>query len=863
MELIERSDFLSELNHRFEETINGEGHCILVSGEAGIGKSTLVKAFCDPRKADSHIFKGTCDALYTPRPLAPLYDMLWQLGNTALSAQAHAGNRSELFGNFLIEVKKLTRPVTLIFEDIHWADEATLDFIKFLSRRITDLQFLLILTYRSDEIHSRHPLRSLLGQFVTGTFSRLELSPLSRQAVAGLAAKRGYRGEDVFSISGGNPFYVTEILASYSIGIPENIKDSILSVCQRQSEETRRIWELLSVSPTGLELRYLEQLAPGYAAFIERSLDAKIVLLIDDKLYFKHELYRRTIESSISPFAHMALNKRILALLLEEPEPVTQRIIHHAELAREYELMLKYIPLAAGQAIRVGAHLEAAKLFCTAITHYKGIDQDYLTYLHQSYAYECYLTNQTREAIIHQEILLPVFEAQNDPEKLGDCLRFLSRLWWFEGSRSEAERYGFRAVQVLEREPDSIVKAQVYSNISQLKMLSHEPYECMVWGQLAITMAKQLNDLETLSHALNNVGTVQMEMPDLAAVGMGVLQQSLQIALEGSYHEHAARAYTNLSASLIRLRDFGNAEHILQEGLTYCEKRDLDSWTNYMLSLKARMRLETGAWDDACEIATELLANEEQPAVVTIGPMVVLGTVKMRRNEPGALPLLTRAKTKALETMELQRIIPAFTALLEYQWLTGESILQATELEKTMEMTQKMGSMYEIQEFCFWLKKYSDHDTDFTGIYDAYVASNFSPAKSYSQTANFSNCPYEEALTLFDGDETGKTQAIRAMQHLGAAATYEKLKYLMRAEGLKRIPRGMRKSTTANSANLTLREVDVLQLLNEGLRNKEIASRLSVSTKTVDHHISSLLLKLNVDSRAKAVQQAMKMALLK
>ncbi|MCF0042146.1 helix-turn-helix transcriptional regulator [Dyadobacter fanqingshengii] len=865
MELIERSGFLTRLNTQFDDTINGEGHCILLSGEAGMGKSSLVKAFCTERKGDCRIFRGTCDALFTPRPLAPLYDIIWQLGNDTLTQTGNKGSRGDLFADFLLELKNLTEPSVIIFEDIHWADEATLDFIKFLSRRINQLQCMFILTYRNDEIHSRHPLRNLLGQLPIDSFSRLELLPLSKHAVDRMAAEKGYSGEDVYEISGGNPFYVTEILASYSSGLPESIKDSILSVCARQSDETRNVWEILSVAPTGLEIKYLEKLIPSYTGMIMQSLDSKILLLKADKLFFKHELYRRTIESSISPFAKTALNKSILDLLLEaaEPEQETERIIHHAERANEYDLMLRYIPLAARQAISLGAHLEAAKLYCTAITYYKGQDMARLIHYYESYAYECYLTNQTREAIKYQEKLLALFQQQNDVEKIGDCMRFLSRLWWFEGNRNEAEKYGFQAVEVLEKQPDSRVKAQAFSNISQLKMLSHQPHECMTWGQLAIAMAKKLDDMETLSHALNNVGTVQMEMPELKQLGIDVLQESLHIALKGSFHEHAARAYTNLGASSIRLKDFAFAKKILDEGIQYCEKRELDSWTNYMVSLNARMDMETGAWDDAYRTAEQLLANDEHPSVVTIGPMIIVGTIKMRRAEAGALPILLRAQEKAFETMELQRIIPAMVALLEYEWLTGEKILSNHELDRTIEMTEIMGNIYENSEFCFWLLKVRSQEISVDGMYEKYKICNHTLATQATQFWQAAGCPYEEAITLFDGDEKDKSNAIKLVQKMGATATYQKLKSVMLASGIRRIPRGMRQTTSSNVANLTLRELTVLQLLKEGMQNKEIASKLFISSKTVDHHISALLVKLNVNSRVKAVNEALKLEILK
>ena len=124
-------------------------------------------------------------------------------------------------------------------------------------------------------------------------------------------------------------------------------------------------------------------------------------------------------------------------------------------------------------------------------------------------------------------------------------------------------------------------------------------------------------------------------------------------------------------------------------------------------------------------------------------------------------------------------------------------------------------------------------------------------------------CPFEQALAMFEGTEDDKINALQTVRKLGANAVHEKLKKEMRAAGIRSIPRGIRKSTQANPALLTERELGVLQLLKDGLQNKEIAARLFISAKTVDHHISAILFKLDVSSRLKAVQEAKELGILK
>jgi len=262
MELIERAAFLTILQSKFDNIAEGEGHCVFVTGEAGIGKTSLVKTFCKELKTKCNIYKGTCDALFTPRPLAPLYDILLQMGHDLPESSSDITDRTAFFTKFFHDLINRKEASLIVFEDIHWADEATLDFIKFLGRRITQLQCLFILTYRDNEIHAHHPLRHVLGHLNPGSFTRIQLLPLSKEAVEKMAGEKGYNGENVYTISGGNPFYVTEILASYSPGIPDNIKDSILSVYNRLSDTIKHVWEILSVLPTGFSINYLEKMEP-------------------------------------------------------------------------------------------------------------------------------------------------------------------------------------------------------------------------------------------------------------------------------------------------------------------------------------------------------------------------------------------------------------------------------------------------------------------------------------------------------------------------------------------------------------------------------------------------------------------------
>ncbi|HEV2479429.1 MAG TPA: LuxR C-terminal-related transcriptional regulator, partial [Puia sp.] len=654
------------------------------------------------------------------------------------------------------------------------------------------------------------------------------------------------------------------ILAAYSPGVPATIKDSILAVADRQPARTRRIWDLLSTMPNGLEMAYLERLEPAYADSLEDSLAAHILLFYGGRLHFKHELYRRAIEGQLSPIARISINNRILDVLLQDLREKGEyaRIIHHAQEAGDDALVVGYAPAAARQAAILGSHFEASRLWHTAITLYRGTEVSTLLGFYEAYAYECYLTNRIKEAIDFQEKVLKLRKEAGEIEKLGESIRFLSRLWWYYGNRRQAEHFAALAIETLEPAAASQSKAMAYSNLSQLKMLSYQGEECIYWGEKAITMAQALGDTEVLSHALNNVGVVKMAIPASRAEGQAMLEESLRLALKHSYHEHAARAYTNMGSMGYQINDLRFAASALDEGIRYCEERDLDSWAAYMSAYKTRLLLRTGRWDEACGIGLSVLENVDQTPIVRISVLVVLATIRMRKGEAGVLPLLEEARQIAFTAMELQRIVPVMVALLEYEWIQGERYIADEDIGRTVVMIRQTGGVHPSSEFAFWLRIARGQVLALAEVYAGWDVSGPDAVQRAADIWAGLGCSYDRGMVLFAGGEGEQREALCVLEELGAKAAIMRMKMTMRAAGIRNLPRGAREATRRNAAQLTQREIDVLRLLREGMKNKEIAARLFISAKTVDHHISAVLFKLDVSSRLKAVNEAARLGIL-
>lgn len=866
MELIEREHFLAMLQSRFEKLAAGKGHCFFIMGEAGVGKSALVNTFLERLDSQCISYTGICDSLFTPRPLAPVIDLAIQLKMELTSGIESSKSRADLFSGFVEELTKKMKPVVLVFEDIHWADEATLDFIKFLSRRIMFANCMFILTYRNTEPAGIQVPNIVLSEIAPDTYTRITLPSLSRDAVQKMAEGKGYNGENLYSLTGGNPFFVNEILASYSPGVPENVKDAVLSVFHKHEGKTRNLWQLLSVVPDGFHIDQLSAIDPEWDEAIEQCMHAGILLLKNNKLLFKHELYRRTVEESLSPFRRIKLNKKILELFLAsfETNGEIEKIVHHAKNANENALVSKFAPLAAKQASMVGSHLEASKLYLTAIQYTAAQHEDTLASLYEAYAYESYLTHQIKEAIIYQKKALDIRKAKQETANTGNNLWFLSQLWRLDANAKEAEIYALEAITVLEQQPSSYSKGMAFSNMSQLKMYIPDKTACLAWGNKAIEMAKEINDPGIQSHALNNIGTVLWEKNENSDQGKAYLFNSLHIAIKNGLAEHAARAQSSIVLKFILFKDYLSAQKHLDESNNYCEEKDLNSFKNFNSYLKATILFETGKWEKAETIIQGLLKDTFQPDANKLSVLTLLAKIKVRRGDQNCVALLNSIKSKAFFTKEFHQILPATIACLEYEWLTANRLISDKEMNEIICLTKKAGinNLPLHSELAYWYQKARNSALVTDKLYTPY---QYQLEGKIQEAALFWDnilCPFEKAMALTDGQEAEKKQALLLLQQLGAAAFGEKLKRLMRSAGIRKIPRGIRASTQNNPAQLTNREIDVLLLLQKGAQNKEIATALFISPKTVDHHISSLLFKLDVSSRTKAVAEAMRMNIL-
>jgi DNA-binding CsgD family transcriptional regulator len=854
-QLLERSPELDALAHAFRAVKRSRrGRLVLVGGEAGIGKTALVHAFT-VSLASARVLSGACEALQTARPLGPLVDIAAETGGELEWLVERGAGPVAVLAALLPELRRRP-PNVLVIEDLNRADGATLDLVRLLARRIESAPALVVLTYRDDEVGRTDPLRRVLGELPLTSVTRLQLEPLSERAVAELAHPYDVDSGELHRLTGGNPFYVTEALAAGDAALPESVRDAVLARAARLSAGARALLDAVAIAPPRAELWLLEDVAATELGSVEEGLTSGMLRVHRDGIAFRHEIERVAIEETMPPDRRHELHRAALRALAGPPRRADlARVAHHAEAAGDVRAVLEFAPAAAERAADFGAHREAAAQFARALRFADGLPGGERARLLERRSYECYLIHAIDEAVETRRLALAEHRARRDRLREGDTRRWLSRLAWFAGENAEAEAEARAAIGLLEPLPPTSELAMAYSNMAQLRMLAGDVRGTRRWGARAIELAEQLGDTVVLVHALNNVGSA--ELSGGAGGGVEKLGRSLRIATEAGLEEHVARAYTNLAVAAIETRSYALGLPNLAKGIQYCHDRDLDSWLVYMTGWKARADLELGRWREAAAGAAAVLERPGVPTASMISPLVVVGRLRARTGDSDAWAPLDEARRLARPTGELQRLGPVSAARAEAHWLAGRPDLIGAETDAALELAMRNEHAWVAGELSVWRRRAGIVEDPPEVAAEPYRLELDGRPEDAARAWTALGCPYEAALArLASGSEDELRLAHEELQRLGARPAEGRAARMLRERGARDLPQGPRRATRSNPAGLTGRQLEVLALLADGLRNAQIAERLVLSSKTVDHHVSAILRKLDVGSRTEAAAQA-------
>jgi DNA-binding CsgD family transcriptional regulator/tetratricopeptide (TPR) repeat protein len=845
MRLYERGPQLAALSEYLEDTRDGTGVLALVGGEAGAGKSALVSAFL--AEVAVPVVAGVCDGTLTPRPLGPVIEIAAQLEVDVALA------RDELFAAVLTALGRQSTVVLL--EDLHWADDATADFLLYVGRRLERVPALLIGTYRDDEIRSNAAPTRLIGELARlGVARRVPVGSLTESGVTAMVAGSGLNPAEVFRQTSGNPFFVTECLAAASTS-PGTVRDVVLARTARLSARGRRALDVASQLGLRFDADVLIEACGADADGIDDCVEQGMLMTFGAELGFRHELSRSVVAAEIPPTRRATVNRAIVRVLEHRRGVDVARLADHAAAANEGDCAFRYGQEAGRSAADVGAHREAVHHYRTALRFASSHSAAERAELLDALAAECMVTDQMDEALTTAEEALRLRNEVGDPIKVGAAHVALEYICWYLGQGEAAVQHAAQAVAILEPHGPTVELGRALAGAGTFDVDRGDPRRAIGTLHRAIEIAHLVGDPYADSNALNSIGWAEGYYGDVDT-GVTYLEQALDVALAHDLGHLGGRAYANLASVLVDNDRFDRADTVIADGLRYAEDRNLTMRYVCVTAVLADSELKRGRWDDSMASAWCIRQRAGTVAVGHIPALTTIGTIQMRRGEPGAHATLLAAMQLAERTGELTLIAPVALALTEEAWLRGDPAGARDLIRGVLDRSDQPVTTQHRGHLISWAVRLGEEHDVAAGT-PRHVALQINGQWQEAADAwHALGRPYERALALIEvSTPPTLTEAFDILDRLGAGPAAALVAERLRSLG-ERVPRGVRPSTRANPAGLTSREIEVLQLLVDGLTNGEIAAKLFVSDKTVEHHVSRILVKLGVTSRREAARTA-------
>jgi len=844
--LLERDAALGAWQAAWQALDRGDGHCVVVSGEAGVGKTSLIAAVQAQHGARTRWLSSRCDALHTPRPLGPLADLGTAFPPAMLEALHAARTYNGLFPSLLQWLRQQRPGVVLVIEDLHWADEATLDCIRYLARRLSKAPFVLVLSLRAERLDTDPPLRQTLAALDPKATTRIELEPLSPTATAALARHHGRDAQGVYALTAGNPFFVRQWLAAPPGALPASLRDAVVAQLMLLSDAARRALDLVACSPGGLELEHLQALDP---AGLQALQQPNASTLLHTRLPFtalRHELARRVIEDSLPAVRRWDLHRRLLQRLHEQGDRpgLLARKVHHAAAAGLSNEVWQMAPRAALAAEAAGANRAAARLLQLALEHGGDASATARAALLDSLALKLHAVQAyaDSQAARHQAIELL---RQCGDEAGAARHRAMMALQLAQGPQAMA--HATEAVALLDRQGSAEQRAIAHSALAILLANAGRASEALEHAQAASAHAEASGDSDCRVQAGSIAASVELSVaPSPAAYER--LGRRIADAMAMNQPNRAGVPMVNLASVALAHGEHARVLAITESGIAYCAERDLDMVMANLVVRRALALGECARWEDLLNTLQPLEGMPAPPTRQLKSAELLRDRVRGLQGAPVDAPTW-RAHVLAVKQGQSD-LIPAFAyiAAAEAAWLREERDECCRLALEGLAETEGPWLRSQLRK---WLRLAGGglppEPEPLSAPAEAAEAGDWQRAHALWLDLG---CPFEAALALAGGDTPAQQQALTALRALGAEGAARVLRRQLQAAGLQRVARGPYGHARRDPLGLSQRERQTAELLAEGLSNPQIANRLHRSERTVEHHVSAVLAKLGLTSRS-------------
>jgi tetratricopeptide (TPR) repeat protein len=780
--LVERDAELTVLWAVLQRAVSERsGAVVLVAGEAGIGKTALVRAFQAGAEDEGRalVLVGGCDDMITPRVLGPLRDMAAAGdGELAAAFDAAADHDDDLVGVFLGLLAR--QPTVVVIEDLHWADDATVDAVRMLARRLRRLAVVLVLTYREEDLAADDAFRGVLGVLTGPEVHRLRLAPLSPEGVAALA-EGAVDPVELHSVTKGNPFFVTEVLSSPEARVPPTVRDAVLARFARLTPATRSLVQHLAVVPSQAERWLAEALVPEAATALTEAERNGILRGSVTHVWIRHELARRVIEDALTSMERVRSNQLVVELLDKRDDVERDRLVHHAAQAGDVERVLRYGPSAAYEAARLGSHRQAVELIRLVLDHSDRVPIGEAARLSVQLAYSLYVVNQFEESYQAAIRAVALAEQASDPLAIADALVTLGRSSFWARGPATARAAGERAVELLDPADDPVRLATAVVELARARSnlatvgVAEPSHEALAVAERAVALAERIGRDDLRAQALMYRGSDRVDLGDPG--GHDDMDEAIELARRDPRIETAVRACVNASLIAVRTGRLDEAERLVELGIDLAAGTEFFAGEYRLALTRQVVRAARGDWADAEADLGELIDRPGQPGIMRSLARALLARLLARRGAGSeAEDALAPAVAEAALSDEIHLVGPVVAAQLELAWLRGDDRAMGPLAARGLEVAERCGHRSGRAEIQRWLQR-AGHRVepagDEPGPWAPALAGHWRvAADAWARLGD----RYERALELAgSGDPAATDEGLAVLADLGASATTARL----------------------------------------------------------------------------------------